>query len=294
MLAEQSLFTIQSVKSIKMWCCEVVLLCLIFCLISSAVVGIEYLGYSTINVNIGGGFILRLSKSVVPAGTCQLTCKAQEVYKWIPGNNKTFTMSSGQLVHPIIYNDLDNYACGIHVFDMVEKSGGMWILQSLDKELVLQSKSAFINIPKLTECPNKPWNDCRLLSLDNYYLGSCDETFRGNFSYKCDFIGDGQMSRQSIPLTGSDGTELLTSQRRTQTGSTVLECSPPFSDHMGSYVDACYIEHVPSNTKYFIKVGAKILYEKKNSKIKRPLVLGWTSGHTILWEFSGLSFEMPI
>lgn len=204
-----------------------------------------------INVNIGGGFKIRLHKSDAPSETCQLTFKDQAVYNWIPGDNMTFTMSSGQLVHPMVYNDLDNYACGIHIFDVVEESRGLWTLDSIDQGGIIVSESALIKIQKLTKCPNESWNDCRLLSLDNYYLGPCNETFRANFSYKCDFIGDGQMSRQSIPLTGGGGTEIFTPHRRTETGITVFECP-----HTMDNLIACHIEHVPSKTKYFIKVRA--------------------------------------
>lgn len=244
-----------------MWCSGVFNLCFL------TIFGFFSLTASShekhIPVNIGEGFLIRLvdtESSERPPLMCKLKVfeSQQEEYFWVPGEKKKFELPSGEVVHPIDFNDTN--ACGVRVFNAGEESSGKWILNLINmegKRGLISPVSVFI--PHWSKCPNERWNDCRQLSVDNFYLGSCDETLRGTFSYKCDFIGDGQMSRQSVKLTGGGGdSELFTPLKKTNTQSTLLECQATLGSHLQfKYaLVACYIEHIPTKTKYLIKVCA--------------------------------------
>lgn len=207
-------------KRIAMWSSAILNLCLLTKCVFSFTVSGNYKVFPEENaVHLGEGFIIRLFRldSDEPPFKCQLEADKNKNYIWKSGDIKPFTLPNGEQVHPVHFYR----ACGFRVFNVVKKSEGTWNLGWHNETTLLTSKPAYIRILKPTNCPNESWNDCRLLSLDNYYLGSCNETFRDHFSYKCDFIGAGKMSRQSINLTAND-TWMETPLKSTHDGNLLL------------------------------------------------------------------------
>lgn len=207
---------------------------------------------SEVNVNKGGGFLIRLLKDTdeVRLQSCSLT-RNNEIFPLAPGQNQPFKLSTGELVHPFDYNNTDE--CGVRVFGVAEDSLGPWKLSSVDGNGKEKSGSAEVQGVVYGECQDNRGNDCRFLSADNEFLKVCDYSIDARVS-KCDFFADGGMSRQTVTLSGSAPVkkELSSPYFQTQAGSTVLDCSPQLSAATSVY--ACHVEHVPTKRKYFITV----------------------------------------
>lgn len=233
-----------------MWCSRTVnlLLLLIFCVWGSS--GSGDVRPSVVNVKVAEGFLIRLLGDTgrVPLQNCQLT-RNNKLYFLAPGQNNTYTLSTGELVQPFDYNN--TYECGVRVFGVGVLSKGQWKLSSVDEQGKERSGSAEVQITREIGCPIDKEKDCRLLSLDNEFLGLCNKIMVDTVNYKCDFFADGQISRQSVAhLAGKK--EMPSPYLKTQTGSTVLDCRHTISAE--EKVTACHIEHVPTKTKYFIQV----------------------------------------
>lgn len=203
-----------------------------------------------VTVNYGEGFLIRLlgESDEVPLQNCQLT-RSNKLYFLTPGHNETFTLATGETVHPFDYNN--TYECGIRVLGVGYYSEGPWKLSSIDMDGNERSGSAEVMISRDLECPNEDTNDCRLLSLDNDFLGSCDKALDDQISYKCDFFTNGRMSRQSlIHLAAKQNID--SPRLKAKTGSSIFDCTQDLTE--GDSVTGCHIEHVPTGTKYFIQV----------------------------------------
>lgn len=206
---------------------------------------------SLITVNFGEGFLIRLvgKSDGVPLQNCQLT-RNNKLYFLTPGRNETFALSTGELINPFDYNN--THECGIRVLGVGDGSKGTWKLSSIDMDGNERSGSAEVVITSDFGCPNADTNDCRFLSLNNDFLGSCDKALDDKISYKCDFFANGRMSRQSVIHLAAEK-ELPSPILKTQTGSTVFDCTQDLTEDQS--VNGCYIEHVSTGTKYFIQVS---------------------------------------